>query len=363
MQAAVWHQGEADLKLYEVDLAEPQAGEVRVRMVATGVCHSDLHVMGGRRPGPTPIVLGHEGAGIVDAVGPEVHDVQVGDHVLVCLVQPCGRCRNCVTGRGHLCLTRPPRPGVMMDGTTRLSRRGEPIYHGWRTATFAEYTVLSANGVTPIRTDAPLDKVCLISCGVTTGVGAALTTARVEPGGTCLVIGCGGVGLSVIQGCVIAGATRIIAVDILPNKLAWAEQFGATHVIDARSEDVEARVMQLTGSGVDYAFEAIAAIPTIEQMVRCLRPGGKAVIVGLLDDPQALAQISPQWLLADRTLTGSLMGSTRPRADLPRLVEMYMQGQLKLDELINRRLALSEINTGFDLMKRGEVARSVVVFE
>lgn len=361
MRAAVLYQPQRPLTVEEVELAEPREGEALVRIVASGVCHSDLHVIDGTLPHPLPVVLGHEGAGVVERVGPGVTYARPGEHVILSFVPVCGRCYHCAIGRPNLCTGVRTTPGVMADGTRRLRRGDEEINHFSMVSSFAQYAVVPEGALVKVRPDAPLEKVCLIGCGVMTGVGAAINTARVRPGSTCVVVGCGGVGLSVIQGCLLAGAARIIAVDLVASKLALAEALGATHLIDASREDVLARVRQISGGGADYAFEAIGRPETMELAYECLGRGGLAVVVGLAPRGSRIT-LSATSFLNEKGIIGSVYGSARQRADMPMLVDLYLAGRLKLDELITRSYALEEINQAFDDLRSGRLARGVVVF-
>ncbi len=362
VRAAVLTAVGAPLEVVDLEVLEPREGEVLVRYAATGVCHSDLHVITGALPHPLPVVLGHEGAGVVEAVGPGVTRVRPGDHVLTSYIPSCGLCRFCTIGRPNLCVLRDRPRHLMLDGTTRFRWHGREVYHFLQVSAFSPYAVLLEQGVVPIRRDAPLDVVCLIACGVMAGMGAVLNRAHVAAGSTVAVYGCGGVGLNVIQACRLVGAGRIIAVDVVERKLALAQEFGATHVIDARREDPVARILALTdGWGADYAFEAVGSAQTIEQMVASVRRGGMAVVIGVSPHGTRIA-IDPQLLVQERVLTGSSFGGARQRVDLPMLVDLFMGGRIKLRELISRRLGLDEINTAFELLRRGEVARSVVVY-
>jgi NDMA-dependent alcohol dehydrogenase len=347
----------------EVEQQGPQAGEARVRVMATGVCHSDWHIMNGDWTPPLPMVLGHEAAGRVEEVGPGVSNVRPGDHVVFSFRPHCGRCLYCSTGRSVLCDGYSSPRWLMLDGTFRLSRDGQPLHQLARLGTFAEFVVCPAEMVIPIRKEMPWPQAALVGCAVPTGVGAVTRCARVEAGASVLVIGCGGVGLNVVQGARLAGAQTIVGCDLLDNKLAFARQFGATHTLNPRDGDLVERVRGLTGGrGVDYAFDAIGSEATTLQILDAVRPGGTAVIVGMAA-LTVRAPISPYFMaLHEKTLTGTIYGSIRPNLDIPQLVELYLDGRLKLDELISRTYRLEEINEGFAALRRGEVARGVVVF-
>jgi S-(hydroxymethyl)glutathione dehydrogenase / alcohol dehydrogenase len=359
MRAAVLHQIPGDLVIEDVTVDKPARREVLIRTAAAGLCHSDLHFMEGKYQYPTPVVLGHESAGVVEAVGDDVTYVAPGDHVITCLSVFCGHCEYCLSGRPNLCQS-PERVRSETDAPA-LSLNGEPVAHFINCSSFAEQMLVHENAVVKIRDDMPLDRAALIGCGVTTGVGAVFRTARVEPGSTVAVIGCGGIGLNCVQGAAIAGAGRIIAVDLNEMKLKLAEQFGATDLVDAGAGDPVAQVMELTGGGVEYSFEAIGLKQTAEQAFSMLRAGGTATIIGMIP-LGTMIELHGVELLSEKRIQGSNMGSNRFRIDMPRYVDMYLDGRLKLDELVSARIGLDDINDGFEAMKRGEVARSVIVF-
>lgn len=362
-KAAVLNELNSPMVVEELELMEPQAGEVLVKFTASGVCHSDLHVINGSLPYDLPVVLGHEGGGVVEKSGPSVTRVSEGDHIITAYIPTCGSCRFCSTGHPNLCILRYQARNVMLNGTHRLFRNGQPINHFMQVSSYAQYAVLPQESVVPIRKDAPLDKVCLIGCGVAAGSGAVFNRAKVAPGSSVAVFGCGGVGLSVVQGAAIAGARRIIAVDLLRNKLEMADGMGATHIVDASNEDPVARIQELTGGmGADYAFEAIGSPATIQQAFHSVHPGGTCVVIGV-SPSGAEVTLKTSMISPERTLMGTSFGSARQMADLPMLVDMYMDGRLKLDELISRTMPLEEINTAFDLLQKGEVARSVIVYD
>jgi len=362
IKAAVLYEPNTPLSVEEVDLDGPKEGEVLVRMASAGVCHSDYHVMVGEWRPPLPIVLGHEAAGVVEAVGPGVTLSKPGDHVILNFRPNCGWCRFCTSGRPVLCNGAETARWVMFDGTSRLHKDGRDIYHFARVASFAEYAVVPQSGAVPVRKDMPLDRACLVGCSVMTGVGAVINTAKVEPGSSVVVIGCGGVGLNVIQGAVLAGAEKVIAVDLLENKLAYAREFGATHVVDAGSGDAVQRVLDLTDGGADYAFEAIGFSKTIEQAYECTGPGGTTVVVGMAPEDDTITLSALSLPRTEKTIKGSWYGSARPWLDLPKMVDLYMDGRLKIDPMISRTYPLDEINTAYDALANGEVARSVLTF-
>ena len=365
MKAAVFYQYNAPLKVEEIEIDKPKRGEVLVKLAASGVCHSDLSVINGTIPfPPPPAVLGHEGAGIVEEVGGDVTAVKPGDHVILSWRPSCGKCGYCVTGRPQLCQTiaMPLLQGYLPDGTSRLHKAGRDIMHFTGVSSFAEYAVVPETGIVKIRPDVPLEAAALVGCGVMTGVGAVINTAKVEPGSSVAVIGCGGVGLNAVQGAALAGAEKIIAIDLNPKKLQLAKQFGATHLVNARDEDPVSRVLALTdGLGADYAFEVIGRADTAVQAYNSIRPGGTAVVVGVakLDDMMTIPAVS---LLQEKTLKGSIYGSARPSVDMPKLLNLYMNKKLKLDELVSRRIKLEEINSAFEWLEKGEVARSVIIY-
>jgi S-(hydroxymethyl)glutathione dehydrogenase/alcohol dehydrogenase len=361
VKAAVMRATGQPLVVEDIQHGTPGSREVLVRTAATGVCHSDLHVLDGALPNPVPIVLGHEPAGVVEAVGTAVSHVAPGDHVIGCLSAFCGTCEYCVGGRPNLCegeatMRRPGEP-------PRLSKDGEPIAQFVHLSAFAERMLVHENALVKIRPDVPLDRVALIGCGVTTGLGAVFNTARVRAGSTAAVIGCGGIGLSVIQGCRIAGAGRIVAVDTATWKLDLARRLGATDVVDAGAGNPVAAVAAMTAGGVDYAFEAIGTPPTVRQAVRMARKGGTAVMIGVVPAGVDVQLPGADIVLREKTILGCMMGSNRFRTDMPRYVELYRSGALRLDEMISARLPLEGVNDALEAMRRGTAARSVIVFE
>jgi S-(hydroxymethyl)glutathione dehydrogenase/alcohol dehydrogenase len=358
MQAAVFHAPGQELRLEELELDTPREHEVLVRTVASGVCHSDLHFVDGLYSMPLPAVLGHEAAGIVEAVGSAVTDFAPGDRVIACLSVFCGLCERCMSGEPFLCQRRPRRPAQ----DSALRRRGEPVFQGFGLATYAERMLVHEHALVRIDQPIELDRAALIGCGVTTGVGAVLNTARIEPGSTVAVFGAGGVGLAAIQGARIGGARTIIAVDVVEAKLATARELGATHSVDASSRDPVQAIRDLTGGGADYTFEAIGLKLAAEQAYEALRPGGTATVIGMIPVGQKV-EIDGPTLLQSKKLQGCSMGSNRFRIDMPRYIDFYLQGRLRLDELITRRGRLADVNEAFRAMKAGEVARSVLMFD
>ena len=366
MKAAVLREVGKPLTIEEVSIGKPGPREVLIRTKAAGVCHSDLHFVEGSYPHSLPAVLGHESAGIVEAVGSEVRTVKVGDHVITCLSAYCGHCEVCLTGHMSLCISpetkrakgeepRLFREDLSGSGDTRMAQF-------LNLSSFAEQMLVHEHACVAIRRDMPFDRAALIGCSVMTGVGAVIHTSGVRPGETVAVIGCGGVGLATINGAAMAGAGRIIAIDRIPSKLELARSFGATDVIDAGADDPVKAVQELTGGGVHHSFEAIGLKVTAEQAFRMLRRGGTANIIGMIPVGTMIELHGPDFL-GEKKIQGSFMGSNRFPVDMPRLVDAYMGGKLKLDELISRRIRLEDVNSAFDELKRGELARSVIVFE
>ncbi len=360
MKAAVLETVPGDLVIDDVQVGTVGPHEVLVQTAAAGLCHSDLHFMEGKYPHPVPAVLGHESSGVVEAVGSQVTYVQPGDHVISCISGFCGACRYCLSGRPNLC----DKAGLAADpaGPPRLRRGDQPVFQFADLASFAEQLLVHENMLVKIRPDMPLDKAALIGCGVTTGVGAVLNTAKVRAGEIVVVIGCGGIGLNAIQAAALVGAGRIIAVDRLASKLQLALAFGATDVVDASAADPVGTVLELTDGGVDHAFEAIGLAATAQQAFNMLRKGGTATVIGMIPLGERVEIDGFQFLLEKR-LQGSNMGSNRFRIDMPQYVEWYLAGKLKLDELVSAVMPLDKINDGFATLKGGEVARQLVTFD
>ena len=358
MKAGVLYEAKQPVVIEELDLAEPAPGEVLVKMMASGVCHSDWHVVKGEWNPPLPMVLGHEGAGIVEAVGPNVKSTEVGDHVVLSWRPSCGICEVCQRGWPNLC-----EAGPQPVSKPRLRSTGAEIDQ-MGPGSFGSYTVYPEIGVVPIDKDVPFAQASLLGCGVATGVGAAINTAGVEPGATVAVFGCGGVGLNCIQGAAMSGATTIIAVDLLDNKLDLGREFGATHTVNAANEDPVERIRELTGGdGVHYAFEAIGLVEApFVQSVHCTRSKGVSVWVGHAPDDTPVT-IDARDLQMEKSIIASMYGSSRPQIDFPRYIALYKAGKLKLDELVSRTLPLEEVNSAFDSLAKGEVARSVLTFD
>lgn len=366
IRAAVFERPGQPLEVQRLSLEEPRAGEVLVRLAASGVCHSDLHVVLGEWASPSPIVLGHEGAGVVEAVGEGVTTVAEGDHVILSWTPYCRSCRYCLMGRPNLCevAARTTYGSVLFDGTTRLTRNGTAVYSYLAVGSFGERTIVPETGAVPIRRDVSLEKAAIVGCAVPTGIGAVVNTARVEPGASVLVIGCGGVGLSVILGASLVSAWPIVAVDLAPAKLDLARRAGATEALALEGSELVEAVRELTdGRGVDYAFEAIGLPGTIETACDALAPGGTAVLVGQVPDG-VRASFDPM-VFSDRekTVTGSNYGSSRPPLDFRRIIDLERAGKLDLDLLIGQRLPLDSINDAFASMQDGAVARSLIVYD
>jgi S-(hydroxymethyl)glutathione dehydrogenase/alcohol dehydrogenase len=364
MKAAVMTAPSQDLAIEEVELGEPRQGEVLVRLVATGVCHSDVSAWQGSRI-PLPAVLGHEGAGIVEQIGPGVIATKPGDHVLLNVVPRCGRCEPCVTGQPQLCQTSRPAlySGTLLDGTSRLSRsNGDSLWHFFAQSSFAERAVVSEGAVVPIRRDAPLDKLAPLACGASTGIGAVLNAARPEVGSTIAVVGCGGVGLSAIAAAALTHPRLLIAVDIADDKLELARSFGATHTFNGAQEDPVSQVIALTGAGVDHAFECVGHPVSMDQMVQMIRSGGHGYVVGAAP-PGVKLDIDAGRLLSNKHLHGVAAGNVRPSVDLPRFVDLYMDGKLPLDRLVTRTYDLNGVNAALRALETGALGRGVIRFE
>jgi S-(hydroxymethyl)glutathione dehydrogenase/alcohol dehydrogenase len=364
MRGVVFTSPVQPVQVTDVDLAPPGPGEVRVKIAAAGVCHSDLHVRRGEWTVPVPLVMGHEGSGVVTETGPGVTNLAEGDHVVLSWVAPCGRCRYCLAGREARCQLAAtvvaPR-GVLHDGTSRLSLGGRELHHYLGVSSFADEAVVPASGAIKIREDAPLDTAALVGCAVATGVGAVTNTAGVEPGSVVAVIGCGGVGLSVVQGARLAQAGRIIALDIRPEKATLAGKLGATDKLDVSRVDAVEAVRELAPDGVDYVFDAIGLTETTEQAIRMLGLGGAAVVVGL-PPAGATARFEPLALAeADQRILGSNYGSVRPAIDIPRLVDLFMDGELRLEELVSGRRPLDGAAAALDELDAGVALRTLLI--
>ncbi len=366
-RAAVAWQAGKPLTIEEVDVQGPKAGEVLVRIVATGVCHTDAFTLSGADPeGIFPSILGHEGAGVVEEVGPGVTTLKPGDHVIPLYTAECGKCKFCLSGKTNLCqaVRATQGQGLMPDGTSRFSKNGKPIFHYMGTSTFSEYTVLPEISVAKIQKDAPLEKVCLLGCGVTTGIGAVLNTAKVEPGATVAVFGLGGIGLSAIIGAAMAKASRIVAVDINPGKFEIARQLGATDCINPLDYDrpIQEVIVDLTDGGVDYSFECIGNTKVMRSALECCHKGwGESIIIGVAGAGEEIST-RPFQLVTGRVWRGSAFGGVRGRSELPSYVAKAQKGEIPLDTFITHTMGLEDINTAFDLMHEGKSIRTVIRF-
>jgi len=367
IRAAVALEAGKPLSIETVHLEGPKAGEVLVELKATGICHTDEFTLSGSDPeGLFPAILGHEGAGIIVDVGPGVTSVKKGDHVIPLYTPECRQCKSCLSRKTNLCtaIRATQGRGLMPDGTSRFRLGREPVHHYMGTSTFAQYTVLPEIAVAKIREDAPFDKVCYIGCGVTTGIGAVVYTAKVEPGSKVVVFGLGGIGLNVVQAARMVGADQIVGVDINPARKAMAEKFGLTHFVNPKEVegDLVPYLVNLTGGGADYSFECIGNVNTMRQALECCHRGwGESIIIGVAGAGQEI-KTRPFQLVTGRVWKGSAFGGARGRTDVPKIVDWYMEGKINVDDLITHTLALEDINKGFDLMHRGESIRSVVTY-
>jgi S-(hydroxymethyl)glutathione dehydrogenase / alcohol dehydrogenase len=366
IRAAVLEEFGAPLEVQEVDLEEPRAGEVLLRLEACGVCHTDLYTASGADPsGYSPTVLGHEGAGVVERVGDGVRLVEPGDHVVTLFSPQCGECIHCRSTKTNLCLAirEQQNKGYLPDGTTRLSRNGEPIRHFMGTSTFAEYAVMPEIALAKVSPDAPLDRACLFACGLSTGLGAAMFTAKVEPGSTCVVFGAGMVGLGAVAGCRLQGADRIVCVDLSDDRLRLATGQGATDVLPGGDDAVD-RILDMTdGFGADYTFEATGSVAVMAQAVAAARMGwGLCTIAGVAGKGETL-DIVPRFLITGRRVCGSSFGGVKGRDQVPQLVDRYLAGEIDVDAFISHQLTLDEVNRGFELMEAQDGIRSVIRFD
>lgn len=366
-RAAVAFEPQKPLEIVEVDVEGPKKGEVLIKNVATGVCHTDAYTLSGRDPeGIFPVILGHEGGAVVVEVGEGVKSVAPGDHVIPLYTPECGECKFCRSGKTNLCgaIRETQGKGLMPDGTSRFRYKGQTIYHYMGTSTFSEYTVLPEIALAKINPEAPLDKVCLLGCGITTGVGAVLNTAKVEPGSTVAVFGLGAIGLSVVQGARMAKASRIIGVDINPAKFTFAKQLGATEFVNPTEYDrpIQQVIVELTDGGVDYSFECIGNVKLMRAALECCHKGwGVSTIIGVAGAGEEIST-RPFMLVTGRVWKGSAFGGVKGRSQLPDYVELYRQGELEIDRYVTHTLKLDEINKAFELMEKGESIRSVVYF-
>ena len=368
VRAAVAHKAGAPLAIETVRLEGPKAGEVLVQIIATGICHTDEYTLSGADPeGLFPSILGHEGAGVVVEAGPGVKSLKKGDHVIPLYVPECRECEYCVSQKTNLCqsIRVTQGQGLMPDGTSRFSLGGKKLHHYMGTSTFSNYTVVPEIALAKIREDAPFDKVCYIGCGVTTGIGAVINTAKVEPGANVVVFGLGGIGLNVVQGARIAGANMIVGVDLNPKRRALAEKFGMTHFVNPKDMDENELVphlVNLTKGGADYSFECIGNVKVMRQALECCHKGwGVSVIIGVAPVGAEIAT-RPFQLVTGRVWKGTAFGGARGRTDVPKIVDWYMEKKINIDDLITHKLKFEDINKGFDLMHAGESIRSVVVF-
>ncbi len=365
MRAAVLEEFGQPLQVQELDLAEPKAGEVLVRLVACGVCHTDLYTASGVDPsGYSPTVLGHEGAGVVEAVGPDVSLVEAGDHVVTLFSPQCGECVHCKDPRTNICMAirEQQGKGYLPDGTTRLSRDGEPIRHFMGTSTFAEYTVMPEIALAKVNAEAPLDRACLFACGLSTGLGAAMNTAKVEAGSTCVVFGAGMVGLGAVAGCRLQGAERIICVDLSEDRLKLALGQGATETMVGGDDVVDRIVEETDGFGADYTFEATGNVAVMRQAVESARMAwGLCTVAGVAGKGETL-DVIPRFLITGRRIAGSSFGGVKGREGVPKLVDRYMAGEIDVDAFLSHRITLDEVNRGFELMEAQDGIRSVIEF-
>ena len=366
-RAAVAFQAKQPLEIVELDLEGPKAFEVLVEIKASGICHTDAYTLDGLdSEGLFPSVLGHEGAGVVAEIGPGVTSVKVGDHVIPLYTPECRQCKSCLSRKTNLCtaIRATQGRGLMPDGTSRFSHKGRPIFHYMGCSTFSNYTVLPEIAVARIREDAPFDTACYVGCGVTTGVGAVVNTAKVEPGASVVVFGLGGIGLNVIQGARLAGAGRIVGVDVNPAKEEWGRRFGMTHFVNAREieGDIVSHLVALTDGGADYSFDCTGNTTVMRQALEaCHRGWGVSVVIGVAEAGKEIAT-RPFQLVTGRVWKGSAFGGARGRTDTPKIVDWYMDGKIAIDPMITHRLSLDEINRGFELMHAGESIRSVVIY-
>ena len=368
VKAAVAHKAGEPLTVETVRLDGPKAGEVMVEVKATGICHTDEFTLSGADPeGLFPAILGHEGAGVVVETGPEVTGLKTGDHVIPLYTPECRQCKSCLSQKTNLCtaIRATQGQGLMPDGTSRFSMNGDRVFHYMGTSTFANYTVLPEIALAKVREDAPFDKICYIGCGVTTGIGAVINTAKVEPGSNVAVFGLGGIGLNVIQGARMAGADRIVGIDINPGKRALAEQFGMTDFVNPEeigNDKVVEAVVDITGGGADYSFECIGNVEVMRQALECCHRGwGESIIIGVAGAGQEIAT-RPFQLVTGRVWRGTAFGGARGRTDVPKIVDWYMEGKVNIDDLITHTMPLEDINSAFDLMHAGESIRSVVIY-
>ncbi len=367
VRAAVAHKAGAPLEVTEVELEGPRSGEVLVEIKATGVCHTDAYTLSGADPeGLFPSIMGHEGAGVVVETGPNVTTLKKGDHVIPLYTPECRNCPSCLSGKTNLCtaIRETQGRGVMPDGTSRFKLGGETVYHYMGTSTFANFTVVPEIALAKVREDAPFDKICYIGCGVTTGIGAVINTAKVQVGDRVVVFGLGGIGLNVVQGARLAGAGMIVGIDLNPQRKAIAEQFGMTHFVNPSevAGDLVPYIVNLTGGGADFSFECVGNVKLMRQALECCQRGwGTCVIIGVAASGQEIST-RPFQLVTGRTWKGTAFGGAKGRRDVPKIVDWYMQGRINIDDLITHKLPLPQINDAFDLMHQGKSIRSVIVY-
>jgi len=368
IKAAVAWGPNQPLKIEEIDLEGPKKGEVLIKVIASGVCHTDAFTLSGDDPeGIFPVVLGHEGGGIVEEVGEGVTSLKKGDHVIPLYIPECGECSYCTSGKTNLCqrVRETQGKGLMPDGTSRFSKDGQPIFHYMGTSTFAEYTVIAEISLAKVNPEAPLDKVCLLGCGVTTGIGAVLNTAKVEEGSTVAIFGLGGIGLAALQGAKMAKAKRIIAIDINEDKFEMAKKFGATECVNPKNYDkpIQEVIVELTDGGVDYSFECVGNVNLMRSALECCHKGwGESIIIGVAGAGQEIST-RPFQLVTGRVWKGSAFGGVKGRTELPGYVDKYMSGEINLDDFVTFTMPLEEINTAFDYMHDGKAIRSVIIFD
>ena len=368
IKAAVAWGPKLPLSVEEIDLEGPKKGEVLVKIVATGVCHTDAYTLSGADPeGLFPVILGHEGGGIVEALGEGVTSLEVGDHVIPLYTPECRECKFCLSGKTNLCvkIRATQGKGLMPDGTSRFSKNGKPIHHYMGCSTFAEYTVVPEIALAKVNPNAPLDKVCLLGCGVTTGIGAVLNTAKVEKGSSVAVFGLGGIGLSVIQGAKMAGASRIIAIDINDGKKEMAMKMGATEFLNPKAfaKPIQQVIVEMTEWGVDYSFECVGNVDLMRSALECAHRGwGESIIIGVAGSGQEIST-RPFQLVTGRVWKGSAFGGVRGRTELPGYVDQYMSGEINIDDMVTFKMPLSEINTALEYMHDGKAIRSVIVMQ
>ncbi|OGO02303.1 MAG: hypothetical protein A2Y59_05985 [Chloroflexi bacterium RBG_13_52_14] len=362
MKAAVLYEANTPLKIENLTLDEPQQNEVLIKLAATGVCHTDLHFMKGEMPAPMPVVPGHEGAGIVEKIGPGVTTLKPGDHVILMVSFNCGKCRYCYEGRPTWCVENLPvqMMATLPYGGIRLHKGKQEIRHLFGLACYAEKVVVHERSAVKVRNDAPLDVVCLLGCGTSTGIGTAINSTRVKPGESIAIFGCGGVGLSAVMGARLAGA-RVIAVDVLDSKLEKAKELGADYVINAKRDDPQIKIMEILGGGADYALEFIGNVEVMVKALGSIRPGGLLIVAGMAPLTSIL-NIMPFEFLIGKTITGAVQGDVIPQIDIPRYVDLYMAGKLPIDKLITNSYGLDQINEAYEALEKGKVIRSVIKF-